>query len=152
MGPVGPGIGWRGLRRVSRGARKGGAAGAAAGPARPPGTGAPKPDGAREALSSRSETVESVVDTLDAVALSFGEFRVSLFDVLMVSSVIIGVLVFAWFVSRMARRLVRRMTRLDNAQQLLVEKVATIIVWAIAFFLAITPLCVQQNKAQPAQL
>ena len=94
-------------------------------------------DGAREALSSRSETVESVVDTLDAVALSFGEFRVSLFDVLMVSSVIIGVLVFAWFVSRMARRLVRRMTRLDNAQQLLVEKVATIIVWAIAFFLAI---------------
>tara|TARA_B100000745_G_scaffold67408_3_gene39857 strand:+ start:8313 stop:9380 length:1068 start_codon:yes stop_codon:yes gene_type:complete len=94
-------------------------------------------DGAREALSSRSETVESVVDTLDAVALSFGEFRVSLFDVLMVSSVIIGVLVFAWFVSRMSRRLVRRMTRLDNAQQLLVEKVATIIVWAIAFFLAI---------------
>ena len=94
-------------------------------------------EGAKEALSSQSETVGSVVDTLDAVALSFGDFRISLFDVLIVSSVIVGVLVFAWFVSKMARRLVRRMTRLDEAQQLLVEKIATIIVWAAAFFLGI---------------
>nr|WP_247712024.1 mechanosensitive ion channel domain-containing protein [Qipengyuania qiaonensis] len=94
-------------------------------------------EGAKEALSSQSATVGSVVDTLDAVALSFGDFRVSLFDVLVVGSVIIGVLLLAWFVSRMARRLVRRMTRLDDTQQLLVEKIATIIVWATAFFLGI---------------
>ncbi|MBQ95315.1 MAG: mechanosensitive ion channel protein [Actinobacteria bacterium] len=94
-------------------------------------------EGAKEALSSKSETVGSVIDTLDAVALSFGTFRISLFDVLIVSAVIAGVLVFAWFVSKMARRIVRRMTRLDDTQQLLVEKIATIIVWAAAFFLGI---------------
>ncbi|WP_421992394.1 mechanosensitive ion channel family protein [Qipengyuania sp.] len=94
-------------------------------------------EGAKEALSSQSETVGSVVDTLDAVALSFGDFRISLFDVLIVSAVIAGVLIFAWFASRMSRRLVRRMTRLDDAQQLLVEKIATIIVWATAFFVGI---------------
>ncbi|QYJ06714.1 mechanosensitive ion channel family protein [Qipengyuania flava] len=94
-------------------------------------------EGAKEALSSRSETVGSVVDTLDAVALSFGDFRISLFDVLIVSAVIVGVLVFAWFASRMARRLVRHLTKLDDTQQLLVEKIVTILVWAAAFFLGI---------------
>ncbi len=94
-------------------------------------------DGAKEALSSRSETIGSIIDTLDAVALSFGDFRISLFDVLIVGAVIAGVLVFAWFVSKMSRRVVRRMTKLDNAQQLLVEKIATIVVWAVAFFLGV---------------
>ena len=94
-------------------------------------------EGAKEALSSQSETVGSVIDTVDKVALSLGDFRISLFDVLIVSAVIIGVLVFAWFASRMARRLVKRMTRLDDAQQLLVEKIVTIIVWAAAFFIGI---------------
>jgi small-conductance mechanosensitive channel len=94
-------------------------------------------EGAKEALSSKSETVGSVIDTLDAVALSFGSFRISLFDVLIVSAVIVGVLVFAWFVSKMGRRLMRRMTRLDEAQQLLAEKIVTILVWAAAFFLGI---------------
>lgn len=94
-------------------------------------------EGAKEALSSQSETVGSVVDTLDAVAISFGTFRISLFDVLIVSAVIVGVLAFAWFVSKMGRRLVRRMTRLDEAQQLLAEKLVTILVWAAAFFLGI---------------
>ena len=94
-------------------------------------------EGAKEALSSQSETVGSVIDTVDTVALSFGDFRISLFDVLVVAAVIVGILFLAWFASRMSRRLVRRMTRLDEAQQLLVEKVITIIVWAAAFFLGI---------------
>ena len=94
-------------------------------------------EGAKEALSSQSETVGSVVDTLDKVALSFGDFRISLFDVLIVSAVIFGVLLFAWFASRLAKRLVRRLTKLDETQQLLVEKIVTIIVWAAAFFLGI---------------
>ena len=83
-------------------------------------------EGAKEALSSQSETVGSVIDTVDTVALSFGDFRISLFDVLVVAAVIVGILFLAWFASRMSRRLVRRMTRLDEAQQLLVEKVITI--------------------------
>ena len=67
-------------------------------------------EGAKEALSSQSETVGSVIDTVDTVALSFGDFRISLFDVLVVAAVIVGILFLAWFASRMSRRLVRRMT------------------------------------------
>ncbi len=93
--------------------------------------------GIRDAVSSKSETAGTVLDTLDALALSFGNFRVSLFDVLIVVAVILGVLALAWFTSKLAKRGVRRLTRLDQTQQLLVEKIVTIVVWAAAFFLGI---------------
>ena len=94
-------------------------------------------EGIREAVSEKSETVGSLVDTLDALALSLGDVRISLFDILIVTVILFSVLIVAWFVSKVAKRLVRRMTKLDNTQQLLVEKVVTIIVWAAAFFLGI---------------
>lgn len=91
----------------------------------------------KEAVSDKSEAAGSVLDTLDGLAISFGDTRISLFDVLIVSAIVLGVLFFAWFVSRLARRLVRRMTRLDGTQQLLTEKLVSIVVWAAAFFLGI---------------
>ncbi len=94
-------------------------------------------EGIREAVSSKSETAGSIVDTLDALAFSAGDFRLSLFDVLIVALIIFGLIVFAWFVSRLIRRSVRRITKLDDTQQLLVEKVVTIVIWAAAFFLGI---------------
>ncbi|WP_369026155.1 mechanosensitive ion channel family protein [Qipengyuania sp. RANM35] len=94
-------------------------------------------EGIKEAVSSKSETVGSIVDTLDGLALSLGDFRISLFDVLVVGSIIVGVIAFAWFASKLARRLVRRVTRLDGTQQLLAEKIVSIVVWAAAFFLGI---------------
>ena len=94
-------------------------------------------EGIREAVSSKSETAGTILDTLDAFALSFGDFRVSVFDILIVVVVIFGVLAVAWFISKLAKRGVRRITRLDDTQQLLVEKIVTIVVWAAAFFLGI---------------
>ncbi|MDP4574584.1 mechanosensitive ion channel [Qipengyuania sp. G39] len=94
-------------------------------------------EGIREAVSSKSETAGTILDTLDAFALSFGDFRVSVFDILIVVTVIFGVLALAWFISKLAKRGVRRITRLDDTQQLLVEKIVTIVVWAAAFFLGI---------------
>lgn len=91
----------------------------------------------REAVSSKNETVGSLLDTLDAVALSLGDMRISLFDILIVAAILIGVIFFAWFVSRLARRGVRRFTKLDETQQLLAEKILTIVVWSAAFFLGI---------------
>ena len=91
----------------------------------------------REAVSSQNETVGSLLDSLDAVALSLGDMRISLFDVLIVAIILMGVLFFAWFVSKLARRGVRRFTKLDDTQQLLAEKILTIVVWAAAFFLGI---------------
>ncbi|WP_435202808.1 mechanosensitive ion channel family protein [Qipengyuania sp. 902] len=94
-------------------------------------------EGIREAVSSKSETAGTILDTLDAFALSFGDFRVSVFDILIVVVVIFGVLALAWFISKLAKRGVRRITKLDDTQQLLVEKIVTIVVWAAAFFLGI---------------
>ena len=94
-------------------------------------------EGIKEAVTSQNETVGSLVETLDAFALSLGDMRISLFDVLIVAIILMGVLFFAWFVSKLARRGVRRFTKLDDTQQLLAEKILTIVVWAAAFFLGI---------------
>ena len=94
-------------------------------------------EGIKEAVSGQNETVGSMVEGLDAVALSMGDMRISLFDVLIVAVIVFGVLFMAWFVSRLARRMVRRFTKLDDTQQLLAEKILTIAVWAAAFFVGI---------------
>ncbi|QZD96062.1 mechanosensitive ion channel family protein [Qipengyuania gelatinilytica] len=94
-------------------------------------------EGLKEAVSSKSETVGSMLESLDSMALSMGDMRISLFDVLVVSTVIIGVIALAWFISKLLRRVVRRFTKLDETQQLLSEKILTIIVWAAAFFVGI---------------
>ena len=88
-------------------------------------------------LSGQNETVGSLIDGLDSLALSLGNIRISVFDVLIVAVILIGVLFGAWLISKFARRGVRRFTKLDDTQQLLAEKILTIIVWAAAFFLGI---------------
>ena len=94
-------------------------------------------EGIKEAVSGGNEHVGSLVEGLDALALSLGNWRISLFDIMIVAVIVIGVLFAAWLVSKLARRGVRRFTKLDNTQQLLAEKILTIIVWAAAFFLGI---------------
>ncbi len=102
-----------------------------------PESGVAAAEGIREAVGASNSTAGSLIDTLDTLALDFGDLRISLFDVLIVVGIILGVLFFAWFVSRVAKRIVRRVTKLDMAQQLLVEKIVSIVVWAGAFFLGV---------------
>lgn len=94
-------------------------------------------DEIRTAVSKRSGTVAEVVNTLDGWAFSVGSFRMSMWDVL----VVIAIIAFCFFLgklgSRVARRTVRRTKRLDSTQELLAEKLLTILIWAIAGFLAI---------------
>lgn len=94
-------------------------------------------EGIKEAVSGQNETVGSLVEGLDAIALSLGNIRISLFDVLIVGVIVMGVLFGAWLVSKLGRRGVRRFTKLDDTQQLLAEKILTIAIWAAAFFLGI---------------
>ena len=84
----------------------------------------------------QNETVGSLIDGLDSLALSLGNIRISVFDVLIVAVILIGVLFGAWLISKFARRGVRRFTKLDDTQQLLAEKILTIMV-CTAFFLGI---------------
>ena len=94
-------------------------------------------EGIREAVGSSDSTIGSLIGSLDRWALTIGDLRISVFDVLIVLIIILGVLLVAWFVSRVARRLVRRVTKLDLAQELLAEKIVTIVVWSGAFFIGI---------------
>ncbi|MBY6128040.1 mechanosensitive ion channel [Qipengyuania aquimaris] len=94
-------------------------------------------EGIKEAVSGKNETVGSMVETLDSMAIGMGDMRISLFDVLVVSTVVLGVIALAWFLSKVSRRLVRRFASLDDTQQLLTEKILTIVIWAAAFFMGI---------------
>ena len=94
-------------------------------------------EGIKEAVSEKSDTMGAMVSTLDSMAVSVGDMRVSVFDILIVALIVVGVTVLAWLVSKTSHRLLRRATKLDETQRLLVEKLVTIAVWASAFFLGI---------------
>ena len=91
----------------------------------------------KEAVSEKSETFGGIVETLDAVAISIADTRISLWDVLIVIGIIGAVALFAWIVSKSAHRLLGRFTRLDMTQRLLAEKLLTIVIWSAAVFLGI---------------
>ena len=94
-------------------------------------------EGIKNAVSQNSDALGDVVGTLDSWALALGSFRVSLWDVLIFVAILIAILAAAWFAAKMGRRLVRRFKRFDPSQSLLAEKIVSIAIWALAFFLGI---------------
>ena len=91
----------------------------------------------RTAVSRDSDTIAEIVRTLDNWALSLGSLRVSVWDLLVIVSIVVLCFLVGKLGSRWARRLVRKSTRLDSTQELLAEKLLTIVIWAVAFFLAV---------------
>jgi small-conductance mechanosensitive channel len=94
-------------------------------------------EGLKEAVSSKSETVAGMVETLDKMAIDIGDMHVSAWDGLVVLAVIFLVIAGAWALSKLSHALLRRVTKLDSTQQLLADKILTIAIWGAAFFLGI---------------
>jgi small-conductance mechanosensitive channel len=94
-------------------------------------------EGLKEAVASKSETAGNLVETLDALALSMGAWRISVWDGLVVLGVIFLVLFFAWAATRICMAVITRVAQLDDTQKLLTEKLTTIAIWGAAFFLGI---------------
>ena len=94
-------------------------------------------DELRSAVSRQSGTVGDVIGTLDSWALKLGSFRVSVWDILIAIAIVLVCFLIAKIGSQWARRALRRAKRLDSTQSLLAEKLITIAIWAVAFFLAI---------------
>lgn len=94
-------------------------------------------EGIKEAVTAKSGTIGSIVEQLDALALTVGSMRISLWDVFVVLLVIVGVIIGAYLLSKLAHALLKRITRLDSTQRLLGEKLLTIVVWAIAILAGI---------------
>jgi small-conductance mechanosensitive channel len=97
-------------------------------------------EGFKQAVTHKSETAGSVVETLDRLALQAGSYRLSLWDVLVFGLVIAVVMVAAWFASRAARAALSRATRLDETQRLLFSKLISLAVWIIAILVGIDVL------------
>ena len=88
-------------------------------------------------LIARNRTVAEIVALLDSWGFDFGSARISVWTALVVVVVLIGLIVFARLGSRLAKRTFARITRLDPAQQLLGEKLVSIMVWAFAIMVGI---------------
>ena len=94
-------------------------------------------EGLKEAVSSQSETAGNLLETLDDAAFTIGSTTISALDVLLVVGVIALVIAGAMLLTRLCASLLKRATRLDATQRLLAQKISTILVWALAFFLAV---------------
>jgi small-conductance mechanosensitive channel len=94
-------------------------------------------DKLKQGVTAQSKTAGAFLDRLDAIAIEVGNMRVSLFDALLVVSVILLVITVAMLVNRFGKRAIRNFGRFDETQKLLAEKLLTIVVWAAAFFTGI---------------
>lgn len=101
------------------------------------GNGVKAAQGIKEAVASESQTAGGIIETLDSYGFSVGSTHLSLWSVTVVLLVIIGVLALARFGSKFAHMLLSKMTRLDDTQRLLSEKLLTIFVWALAIIFGI---------------
>ena len=94
-------------------------------------------EGIREAVAAQSETAGTIVDRLDGWAVMLGTHTISVWDVLIVLFIIAAILIVASIAARIGKASLRRMTRLDNAQQVLAEKLVAILIWGAALFIGI---------------
>ncbi|MGB7417670.1 MAG: mechanosensitive ion channel domain-containing protein [Erythrobacter sp.] len=97
-------------------------------------------DAVLEGVGEKSETAASLLQQLDSIALDTSSFRVSLLDAVIVAGVILLVITVAWLLTRLVRKGISNFSRLSGSQALLTEKIATILIWAAAFFVGIDML------------
>ncbi|MBD2842475.1 mechanosensitive ion channel family protein [Erythrobacter rubeus] len=90
-----------------------------------------------EDVGERSETAGAFLETLRGWAFEIGNLRISLLDVLLVIGVILLVITVAWMATRFSRGLIRRISKFDETQKVLAEKLSTIAIWALAFLIGI---------------
>ncbi|MCB2087233.1 MAG: mechanosensitive ion channel [Sphingomonadaceae bacterium] len=97
-------------------------------------------DEIKEAVGAKSETAKGILDSLDSMAISAGDMRISLLDALVVVVVIVGVYIAAWVLTRVAKSALKRMTKLDPSQMLLADKLVSLVVWGLAVLIGIDML------------
>ena len=74
---------------------------------------------------------------LDSWGFTVADHRISVWNALVIVVVILAIYLFAKLATRFARWTLGKVTRLDSTQQLLSEKLISIAIWALAFFLGI---------------
>lgn len=88
-------------------------------------------------MNGFGEQVGRAVKALNSIGFDLGTYHISVWGALRIVIVVILMIACARLLGRLARRMFRRIASLDRTQQLLGEKIATIVVWGISFFVAI---------------
>lgn len=94
-------------------------------------------DAFREDISIRSDVVGNLIDTLDAIGFTVADTRFSLWSVLVVVLVVLGVYLLARLGEGLGRLVLRRMHQLDPSRSLLADKLISVFVWAMAILIGI---------------
>ena len=81
--------------------------------------------------------LKPIMDALDSVAFMIGSRRLSLLIAIQIAIALLALYVAVRFVNRLVGASIRRATGLDATQQLLAQKLAGIVIIAVAFFIAI---------------
>jgi small-conductance mechanosensitive channel len=93
------------------------------------------------AIASRpigqNESLAKIIAALDSWGFDVGTARISIWTALVAVVVIAALIVFARFASKLAARLLGRLSGLDVAQRSLAEKLVSLAIWATAFFLGL---------------
>lgn len=82
-----------------------------------------------------SKDLADAIGLLDSYGFDVGDYRVSVYRAVLMVVVVIGVIIAGRLGSLMARHFFRRLKRLDATQQLLGEKLTSVVLW-IVFVLA----------------
>lgn len=91
-------------------------------------------------MTGFGDQVARAVKALNEIGFDLGTYHISVWGALRIVIVVMLVIAFARLLAKFARRMLRRIDSLDRTQQLLGEKIATIVVWGISFFVAIDVL------------
>lgn len=91
-------------------------------------------------MSTFKQQVADVIGVLNGIGFDLGTYHISVWGALRILLVLLLVIVAAQLIGKLARRTFRRLTSLDRTQQLLGEKIATIVVWGISILVGIDVL------------
>lgn len=97
-------------------------------------------DGIKDAVTSRSDAIGDVVNTLDKLAVQVGATRFSVWDLFVVLAVLALLISAAWAASRLSSRILARASSLDLTQRLLTEKMVSLFIWGLAILVGIDVL------------
>ena len=94
-------------------------------------------DAIKEAVSEQTPGIGELIEQLDSFGFTMADTRFSLWTLLVVVMVIAGVFIFARLTTALAKSGLKRATKLDVSQRLLVEKLLTVGLWALAILIGI---------------
>ena len=91
----------------------------------------------KDTVTNSSPTIGSFIEQLDSFGFTMADTRFSLWTLVVVVMVIVGVFLFARLSTALAKSGLKRATKLDVSQRLLVEKLLTVGLWAVAILIGI---------------